>query len=138
MILHSTLFQVLAGEGISPIRDRDLINMAERELAEACNMTQAQLDSAAHRILFPKDKLANVPVVTTTVTQDTQLPYFDHLGGYELRDYTRRSGVHDRTNDDDDDEEDGGGRRAGREADSDTESGTIEADEHGVLYVTTL
>eukprot|EP00057_Strongylocentrotus_purpuratus_P015657 XP_011670131.1 PREDICTED: voltage dependent calcium channel L-type isoform X4 [Strongylocentrotus purpuratus] len=132
---ESLVAQVLAGEGISPIRDRDLINMAERELAEACNMTQAQLDSAAHRILFPKDKLANVPVVTTTVTQDTQLPYFDHLGGYELRDYTRRSGGHDRTNDDDDEE---GGRRAGREADSDTESGTIEADEHGVLYVTTL
>ncbi|XP_041459338.1 voltage-dependent L-type calcium channel subunit alpha-1D-like isoform X6 [Lytechinus variegatus] len=133
---ESLVAQVLAGEGISPIHDRDLINMAERELAEACNMTQAELDSAAHRILFPKDKMANVPVVTTTSTSvDTQLPYFDHLGGYELRDYTRRSG-HNRTNDND--EEDGDGSRAGHETDSDTELGTMEADEHGVLYVTTL
>ena len=124
---------MLAGEGISPIRDRALINMAERELAEACNMTQAELDSAAHRLLFAKDKPSSVPVVTTTST-DTQLPYFDHLGGYELRDYTCRS-ARGRPPDHDDGE---GDSLRGCQDDSDSESGTVEADEHGVLYVTTL
>ncbi|XP_072181814.1 voltage-dependent L-type calcium channel subunit alpha-1D-like [Diadema setosum] len=137
---ESLVAQLLAGEGISPIHDRDLISMAGRELAEACDMTQAELDSAAHRLLFAKDNPASVPVVKTTSTSvDTQLPYFDHLGGYELRDYTRRSG---REGDGEGGDRGGGsgGGRGGREGgrDSDTESGTLEADEEGVLYVTTL
>ncbi|XP_071960409.1 voltage-dependent L-type calcium channel subunit alpha-1D-like isoform X3 [Antedon mediterranea] len=80
-ILSSTenlVAKALYDEGIAPLVDRDFINMFERELAEACELTQQELDKAAHELI--KDKQT-----------DTKLPYFDHLGGYELRDYTQRS-----------------------------------------------
>ncbi len=71
--------QVLAVRGVSPVRDRDLITTAGRELAEACDMTPEEMDEAAHQIIRSRH------------TRDTQLPYFDHLSGYELKDYTQRS-----------------------------------------------
>ncbi|XP_033105567.1 voltage-dependent L-type calcium channel subunit alpha-1D-like [Anneissia japonica] len=75
---ESLVAKVLCQEGIGRIVDRDLIKVAERELAEACDMTQEELDQAAHKLLKEKQT-------------DTKLPYFDHLGGYELKDYTQRS-----------------------------------------------
>lgn len=44
-------------------------------------MTRAELDHAAHEILQANGQ-----------SQDTKLPYFDHISGYELQDYTQRSG----------------------------------------------
>ncbi|XP_022081221.1 voltage-dependent L-type calcium channel subunit alpha-1D-like [Acanthaster planci] len=76
---ESLVAQVLEEEGISPIHDRDLISTVERELAEACNMSQSEMDAAAHRLIQANQQ------------GDTSLPYFDHLGGYELQDYTQRS-----------------------------------------------
>ena len=73
---------MLEEEGISPIHDRDLISTVERELAEACNMSQSEMDEAAHRLLQANQG-------------ETPLPYFDHLGGYELQDYTQRSSPHE-------------------------------------------
>lgn len=77
--------QVLAKRGVSPIHDRALIKAAGRELAEACNMTPAEMDQAAHHLI-------------KSGCHNTQLPYFDHLSGYELKDYTQRSLRGDRTN----------------------------------------
>lgn len=115
-------------------------------------MTQNELDSAAHRLIYAKDKNnPSVPIVTTTASStDTRLPYFDHLGGYELRDYTcrsergRRNGrdidYEDDESDDDDDEVSSRHSclHGHHHDDSDSESGTLEPDERGVLYVTTL
>ncbi|XP_038067555.1 voltage-dependent L-type calcium channel subunit alpha-1D-like isoform X3 [Patiria miniata] len=80
---ESLVAQVLEEEGISPIHDRDLISTVERELAEACNMSQSEMDEAAHRLIQANQG-------------ETPLPYFDHLGGYELQDYTQRSSPHER------------------------------------------
>ena len=77
--------QVLAVRGVSPVRDRDLITTAGKELAEACDMTPEEMDEAAHHLMRTKQR-----------NKDTQLPYFDHLSGYELRDYTQRSLQHRR------------------------------------------
>ena len=43
-------------------------------------MTPEEMDEAARRLMRTKQR-----------NKDTQLPYFDHLSGYELRDYTQRS-----------------------------------------------
>lgn len=43
-------------------------------------MTRSELDHAAHEILQANGQ-----------SQDTKLPYFDHISGYELQDYTQRS-----------------------------------------------
>lgn len=50
-------------------------------------MTRAELDHAAHEILQANGQ-----------SQDTKLPYFDHISGYELQDYTQRS-AEDRSSD---------------------------------------
>ncbi|XP_071784403.1 voltage-dependent L-type calcium channel subunit alpha-1D-like isoform X3 [Asterias amurensis] len=81
---ESLVAQVLEEEGISPIHDRDLITTVKRELAEACDMTHIEIDEAAHKLIQANQG-------------ETPLPYFDHLSGYELQDYTQRSSPHERT-----------------------------------------
>lgn len=60
----------------------------QKEIAEANDMTQAELDRAAH------DLMASSP---TSESHNTKHPYYDHMGGYsmqEMRDYNQYSNQH--------------------------------------------
>lgn len=60
----------------------------QKEIAEANDMTQAELDRAAH------DLMASTP---TSESHNTKHPYYDHMGGYsmqEMRDYNQYSNQH--------------------------------------------
>ncbi|XP_070559615.1 voltage-dependent L-type calcium channel subunit alpha-1D-like isoform X5 [Ptychodera flava] len=75
----SLVSHILAQEGLHRVsQDPDFVRATEREIAEAYNMSQAEMDEAALEIMSSDSSIANVS-------------YFDHLGGYELQDYTQRS-----------------------------------------------
>ncbi|XP_077996994.1 muscle calcium channel subunit alpha-1-like [Glandiceps talaboti] len=75
----SLVSHILAQEGLHRVsHDAQFVKVAEREIAEAYNMSKAEMDEAAMEIMSSDSSIANVS-------------YFDHLGGYELQDYTQRS-----------------------------------------------
>ena len=97
-------------------------------------MSQSEMDEAAHRLLQANQG-------------ETPLPYFDHLGGYELQDYTQRSSPHEHSrsregrlrlnsestnheeeDDDDDDDDD----------DDNDETPKPKETDRDMVYVTTL
>ena len=73
------LLQVLENEGLNKYVD---VETVKREIAEATDMTQEQLDVAAQKILRDAH------------TGGLKTPYYEHLGGYsaqELKDFNQYS-----------------------------------------------
>jgi hypothetical protein len=97
-VIHSAfnyIFQVLESEGLCRYLDASYL---QREIAEANDMTQEQMDKCAHELLHPNNPNSR--------------PYMEHLGGYsmqEMKDYNQYSQQDDmlpksRTYSDDEDE----------------------------------
>ncbi|XP_064604467.1 muscle calcium channel subunit alpha-1-like isoform X3 [Liolophura sinensis] len=77
---ESLVERVLQQEGLNKYVDAHYL---QQEIAEATDMTQADLDRAARQIM--KKKTSNVSI---------RPPYYEHLGGYsanEMRDYNQYS-----------------------------------------------
>ncbi|XP_066283363.1 voltage-dependent L-type calcium channel subunit alpha-1D-like isoform X4 [Branchiostoma lanceolatum] len=78
--------QVLVQEGLGRYADDHLVNVAKHELAEACDMTPAELDYAAQEMMREQG------YDMTESSYPFDYPYLEHMGGdggggYDLPDY---------------------------------------------------
>ncbi|XP_078677513.1 voltage-dependent L-type calcium channel subunit alpha-1D-like isoform X35 [Branchiostoma floridae x Branchiostoma belcheri] len=74
--------QVLVQEGLGRYADDHLVNVAKHELAEACDMTPAELDYAAQEMMREQG------YDMTESSYHFDYPYLEHMGGsYDLPDY---------------------------------------------------
>ncbi|XP_078597260.1 voltage-dependent L-type calcium channel subunit alpha-1D-like isoform X34 [Branchiostoma floridae x Branchiostoma japonicum] len=74
--------QVLVQEGLGRYADDHLVNVAKHELAEACDMTPAELDYAAQEMMREQG------YDMTESSYQFDYPYLEHMGGsYDLPDY---------------------------------------------------
>ena len=80
-------FQVLQSEGLNKYVD---VETVKREIAEATDMTQEQLDRAAQKLMRDARSGAR--------TSGLKAPYYEHLGGYsaqEMKDFNQYSAQDD-------------------------------------------
>lgn len=65
------LFQVLHEQGLGKYCDADFVRATQRELAEAFNLTQEEMDRAAHEIMQAEHR-RSLPYLLSSTSDPTQ------------------------------------------------------------------